>query len=130
MLSLVPMQATLRAAARPVLVVEDDPDIRAVVRDALEGAGYAVLEAADGAEALRLVRMTRPAAVLLDVDVPVLDGPGFAAAYRALPGPHAPLVVMTGAARARRWTRELAADGVLPKPFERAELYAAVAAVA
>src|SRR5215510_5828996 len=97
---------------RPVLVVDDNPDVRAVVRDALEGAGYAVVEAADGAAALRLVRGMRPAAVLLDVDMPVVDGPGFAAAYRALPGPHAPVVVMTGDRWARRWARDLAAAAV------------------
>jgi CheY-like chemotaxis protein len=79
------------AVLEAVLVVDDYAPIRALVRDVLEAAGYAVREAADGAAALALVRRAPPSVVLLDVGLPVLDGPGFLAAYRRGPGPHAPL---------------------------------------
>jgi two-component system, chemotaxis family, chemotaxis protein CheY len=113
-----------------VLVVDDHAQIRELVRTVLEGAGYAVREAADGAEALRLARAAPPAVILLDVGMPVLDGPGFVAAYRRAPGPHAPVVVLTAAAAAARWAAELEAAGHLGKPFGLAALLAAVGRLA
>jgi CheY-like chemotaxis protein len=59
------------------------------------------------------------------------DGPGFVAAYRARPGPHAPVVLMTGAEGARRWdgwADALGVAAVLPKPFGPDELDRAVGA--
>src|SRR4051812_33822878 len=106
----------------PVLVVDDDAATRTVVAEALRAGGYAVLGAGDGTEALRLVRSTAVGVVLLDMRMPRTDGPAFVRAYVALPGPHAPIVVMTAADRAERWARVLGADGVLPKPFDLAEL--------
>jgi hypothetical protein len=61
-----------------VLVVEDDPDIRDFVADALSIDGYAVLTAGNGLEALRLLDEQRPDVVLLDLRMPVMDGPTFA----------------------------------------------------
>jgi CheY-like chemotaxis protein len=114
--------------AEEVLVVEDHAPIRELVRAVLEGAGYAVREAADGAAALALAGRAPPAVILLDVDLPVLDGPGFLAAYRRAPGPHAPVVLMTaaGPADAARQAAALGAAGHLGKPFGLAELLAAV----
>ena len=111
-----------------VLVVEDHAPIRELVRAVLEGAGYAVREAADGAAALALAGRAPPAVILLDLDLPVLDGPGFLAAYRGAPGPHAPVVLMTAAAPAdaARRAATLGAAGHLGKPFGLAELLAAV----
>ncbi len=57
-----------------VLVVDDDPDLVQVISLNLELDGYAVLKAYDGAEALRLVRETRPDCILLDIMMPVMDG--------------------------------------------------------
>jgi GAF domain-containing protein/CheY-like chemotaxis protein len=59
---------------RPVLVVEDDPDLRALVRRLLEQSGHAVLEAADGRAALDQIRTKRPGLVLLDLMMPEMDG--------------------------------------------------------
>ena len=50
--------------------------------------------------------------------MPVLDGWAFVRRYRALPPPHAPIVVMTAATDAGQWAAEVGADGVLAKPFE------------
>jgi CheY-like chemotaxis protein len=109
-----------------VLVVEDEPAIRALLRDVLEDAGYAVREAADGAAALRAARAARPALVLLDLHLPRTDGWAFAAAYRWEPGPRAPIVVLTADADAEAYAAALGAAGYLLKPFDVAALLALV----
>jgi two-component system chemotaxis response regulator CheY len=101
-----------------VLVVDDEEPIRAVVAAALQDEGYDVLEATNGAAALEIANHHTPAVILLDMRMPVMDGWEFARRYRLLPGPHAPIVVMTAAVDARRRGAEIGADGVLPKPFE------------
>ena len=60
----------------PLLVVDDDDDLRSLLAEVLEDDGYAVTTAADGAEALRILRSTtaRPRLVLLDLVMPLLDG--------------------------------------------------------
>jgi CheY-like chemotaxis protein len=111
----------------PILVVDDDPTILATVADALDLEGYPVVTATNGAEALAaLERETdRPNLVLLDMRMPVLDGWGFMHAVRER-GLSPSVVVMTAAADARRWAREIGAHGVLAKPFELDDLLAAV----
>jgi CheY-like chemotaxis protein len=109
-----------------VLVVDDDPSIRDFVEAALEEEGYGVLTAPDGEAALALVE-SKPCAVLLDMRMPVLDGWGFAEAYRERPEPRAPIVVMTAAEDAEAWAEEIGAAGVLAKPFRLDELLAVVA---
>jgi DNA-binding response OmpR family regulator len=59
---------------RRVLVVDDEPHIRAVLRGYLEADGFAVSEAADGEDAVRQVRQDAPDLVLLDVMLPGIDG--------------------------------------------------------
>lgn len=68
-------------SAGQVLVVDDDLDIRTILRAALEDEGYEVMEAPDGVAALRALRTSaRPMAVLLDLMMPRLDGEGVLAA--------------------------------------------------
>jgi DNA-binding response OmpR family regulator len=114
---------------RPILVVDDDPTILATVSDALDMEGFSVLTATNGAEALEVIdresKGERPSLVLLDMRMPVLDGWGFMGALRER-GLSLSVVVMTAAADARRWGREIGARGVLAKPFELDELIAAV----
>ncbi|HEX4459293.1 MAG TPA: ATP-binding protein, partial [Polyangia bacterium] len=62
------------APATPVLLVDDDPLIQQLVKSALESDGFQVTIAGDGVEALRLTRQLQPAAVLLDIRLPRLDG--------------------------------------------------------
>src|SRR4051794_15476187 len=85
-------------AARTVLVAEDDPDSRENLRQLLEGLGHAVLAAADGREALALLRAGPPPdLILLDPVMPAVDGREFRrlqAADPALSG--IPVVVLTG----------------------------------
>jgi CheY-like chemotaxis protein len=113
-----------------VLVVDDSAPIRDLVRLVLEGEGYAVQEAADGAAALGRVRAAPPGVILLDLEMPGLDGPGFLTSYRAGPGPHAPVVVMTATPEPARWATALGAAGWVGKPFGVAQLCAVVARLA
>ena len=110
---------------RPILVVDDDPTILATVSEVLDMEGFAVMTATNGAEALVAVDQTVPSLVLLDMRMPVLDGWGFMRAVRER-GLTLTVVVMTAAADARRWGREIGAEGVLAKPFDIDELLRAV----
>jgi CheY-like chemotaxis protein len=112
---------------RPVLVVDDDESIRESVAMFLIDEGYPVAVAGDGDEALERVAERSPALILLDIRMPRMNGIEFAAAYRALPGPHAPIVVMTAGRDARQRAEEIGADGYLAKPFDLDDLVAAVA---
>ena len=57
-----------------VMVVDDDPDILDMTRLVLEGGGYRVLPAGSGAEALRALEQSRPDLILLDINMPDMDG--------------------------------------------------------
>lgn len=61
-------------SSRLVLVVEDDPTLRSLYRSLLCSAGYPVIDVDDGLAALRVLETTRPAAVVLDLALPRLDG--------------------------------------------------------
>jgi CheY-like chemotaxis protein len=113
-------------ASCSVLVVDDDPAIRDVIAEILHSEGYRVLTAANGAVALRLLEQQRPALVLLDMQMPVLDGWGFAARIRSWRD-RPPIVVMTAGRDAYRWCREIGADDCLPKPFDLETLLGLVA---
>jgi CheY-like chemotaxis protein len=63
--------------AAVVLVVEDDELLRTVIVDLLRIEGFAVADACNGQEALTLLRQTRPTVVVLDLLMPVMDGPTF-----------------------------------------------------
>jgi CheY-like chemotaxis protein len=108
-----------------VLVVDDEPDIRATVSAMLEIEGYAVSEAANGADALHRVEEHRPDVILLDMRMPVLDGWGFAAELRRR-GHRTPIVVMTAARDAAHWAAEIAASAFVSKPFGFDDLISAV----
>jgi chemosensory pili system protein ChpA (sensor histidine kinase/response regulator) len=114
--------------ARPILVVDDDEDIREVTSIVLELRGYHVEVASDGVEALeRLSHGTPPMVVLLDMMMPRLDGEGFVAAVREKPGmSDVPIVLLSGHQDARQKAVDLHAAGFLAKPFMLDELLAVV----
>ena len=103
---------------RPILVVDDDGAIRRFLQLALSVEGYAVDSAPDGREALERVARTRPALILLDYKLRDMGAPTFAARYRATPGPHAPIVVLTATVDAAVAAHKTGADAFLPKPFD------------
>jgi CheY-like chemotaxis protein len=108
-----------------VLVVDDDPDIRALVSEILEPEGYEVECACNGAEAVAAIRRRQPCTMLLDMQMPILDGWGVASALREL-GLRVPTLVITSAEDGGLWAAEIAAEGFLAKPFELDELLAAI----
>ena len=111
-----------------VLVVDDEADIRSLVRELLERAGHDVLEAGDGNEGLRAFFASRPDLVVLDVSMPGLDGWGTLERIRELSD--VPVVMLTAQAREMAKVRGLrgGADDYITKPFGRQELLARVEA--
>jgi CheY-like chemotaxis protein len=109
-----------------ILVAEDDADIRALVSDVLADAGHIVAAAPNGLAALDLAAAQPPDLILLDMQLPVMDGWEFAKRYREAPPPHAPIVVLTAAPDARRRAAEVGAAGFVGKPFDPQQLVALV----
>ena len=103
------------------LIVDDSRIIRKVARRIVEGLGFEVDEAADGAEALAYCAGMMPDAVLLDWSMPVMDGLTFLRRLRAMPGGEAPKVLFcTIETRAERIAEALSAgaDEYVMKPFD------------
>jgi DNA-binding response OmpR family regulator len=111
-----------------VLVVDDEADIRSLVRELLERAGHDVVEAGDGNEGLRAFFLARPDLVVLDVSMPGLDGWGTLERIRELSD--VPVVMLTAQAQELAKVRGLrgGADDYITKPFGRQELLARVEA--
>jgi two-component system response regulator (stage 0 sporulation protein F) len=112
----------IRSGALMILVVDDEPQVRATIVRSLAELGYAVREAADGEEALARVREQPPALVILDYVMPGMDGAETAREIARL-DPDLPVIFSTGHA-ALRALRQTAGEGtqVLEKPFTLAEL--------
>jgi two-component system, cell cycle response regulator len=114
---------------RRLLIVEDSPTMRRVMRRFLEPGGYVILEAGDGEEALRVAADERPDVILLDRQIPLVDGYGVLASLQANPElREVPVVLVTS-----HGEPEDVADGLrrgahdyLRKPFEQPELVARV----
>jgi len=112
---------------RRILLVEDDAPLRAVVAEVLRDDGYTVEEAADGHAALAATMRSAPDAVVLDLHLPFLDGPGFVRMLRDhLPWSRVPLLVLSGAGRAEDAAAHLGAAALVRKPFTLDELLGAV----
>lgn len=106
-----------------VLVADDDPDVMAVLVEALEPEGYRVLTATDGTAALDLARKERPDIVVLDWMMPGLDGLSVCRALRQEDDPrlaHVPVVLITGRADAQDTAAGFTAGvtDYLTKPFK------------
>ena len=110
-----------------ILVVEDEPAVLDIVSRVLARTGYEVFTAADGLTALELAAQDQPDLILLDIYLPVMDGRRFVQVYRERPGPHAPILIMTGAGYARERAVALGVAGYLDKPFDLNELIDKVA---
>ena len=115
-----------------ILVVEDHPDIRTLVRSHLERAGYRVVEAPDGETGLETARQLVPDLILSDVMMPRMDGLEFCRAIKADPATDfIPVILLTAKAAQEDKLQGLRehADAYLTKPFDPAELLARVEAL-
>ena len=110
--------------AQRILVVDDDPKIRGMVKLVLETEGYEVDLAADGYAALRAVEATEPDCVVLDVMMPGLDGHAVLSRIRSSARASTPVVMLTAAADDDQawaaWSKGV--DYFLAKPFDADEL--------
>jgi CheY-like chemotaxis protein len=106
-----------------ILIVDDEPDIRFMMRLILEGAGHMVTEARHGATGLKSVKATPPDLVITDVMMPTMGGVEFIECLRSDPDTAA-IPIMVVSANSELAT---AANTRLPKPFEPQELLDATA---
>lgn len=105
------------ADSKTVLVVEDDRSILSLVAMVLENEGYRVVTAENGQLGLDAAVRHNPDLVLLDMNMPVMDGWEFARELRATHSRKIPIVVVTASADAHRVAVEIGAVGSVPKPF-------------
>jgi CheY-like chemotaxis protein len=108
------------AQRKRVLYIDDESDLRWLVKHILESVGgFDVLACGSGAEGLRRLREFAPDLILLDVMMPEMDGFGVLRALRASPESAAiPVVFLTARTQVGNEYRELGADGVIAKPFD------------
>jgi CheY-like chemotaxis protein len=102
-----------------VLIVDDDLDIRETLTEILEDRGFAVITAANGLEALQVLRSAdvKPSVILLDLMMPVMDGYDFLAEYKRDPAlASIPVVVVTAGHRVDRSL--LGSAALVPKPID------------
>ncbi|HWC75025.1 MAG TPA: response regulator [Gemmatimonadales bacterium] len=108
----------------PILVVDDDLDLRETLADTLKDRGFDVVTAANGLEALKLVRSlaSPPSVILLDLMMPVMDGYGFLEERRKDPGlASIPLAIVTAGHGVDRKRLGNGAP-IVPKPFNLPQL--------
>ena len=114
---------------RQILVVEDQEDNRRIIRDLLTSTGYELIEATDGAAGVRLAGSARPDLILMDIQLPVLDG--HEATRRIKQDPelrHIPIIVVTSYALSGDDNKAMAAgaDAYVAKPFSPRQLLATI----
>lgn len=105
-----------------VLVIDDDPDMRDVVSQALESFDFEVSTASNGADGLAMLERRLPDLILLDMRMPAMDGWTFASELHRRYGEQVPVVVCTAAEDTARRAREVGAVDALGKPFELDDL--------
>jgi type IV pilus assembly protein PilB len=121
-----------RGAGTCVLLVEDEDQLRRVMKDLLERDGYTVAEAGDGVQALDQVDRLAPDVIILDLNLPGLDGYSVLTQLRSRPATRAiPVIVLTAKGDEDNEVRvfELGADDFITKPFRARALSARLEAV-
>ena len=123
------IQAEQTDAKQKILVVDDEASIRRILETRLKMAGYSVVTAEDGEEAVELFNRTNPDIVILDVMMPKMDGYGVTREIRRVSD--VPIIILTalGDVSERITGLELGADDYVIKPFSPKELEARVKAV-
>lgn len=107
-----------------ILCVEDNEQNMRLVRKILNHAGYTVVEAMDGETALSIVADADPDLILMDVNLPDIDGLEVTARMKASGLAHVPIIALTANAMVgdREKALEAGCDGYLPKPISKADL--------
>jgi two-component system cell cycle response regulator DivK len=115
--------------SKRILVVEDQPDNRQIIRDMLAGTGYAITEAEDGEQALAAVAKERPDLILMEIQLPSMDG--YEAMRRIRTNPvllSIPIIAVTSYALSgeEKKARAAGCDDYVPKPFSPRQLLAKI----
>jgi two-component system cell cycle response regulator DivK len=108
-----------------ILVVEDTPDNREILRDLLVASGYDFIAAVDGAAGVAMAASEKPDLILMDIQLPVLDGYEATRRIKADPAlAHIPIIAVTSYALAgdEAKTRAAGCDGYIAKPFSPRQL--------
>jgi two-component system, cell cycle response regulator DivK len=114
---------------RCILVVEDQEDNRRILRDLLTNSGYKLVEAEDGEQALAMAERQRPDLILMDVQIPLLDGYEVTRRLKADPQLRAiPVIAVTSYALSGDESKARAAgcNGYVSKPYSTRELLAMI----
>lgn len=112
-----------------ILVVEDHEDNRQILRDLLGSTGFEIIEAGNGEEALALAAAERPDLILMDIQMPIMDGYEATRRIKADPGLRAiPIVVVTSYALSgdEEKARLAGCDGYVTKPYSPRALLAKI----
>jgi two-component system cell cycle response regulator DivK len=115
--------------SKRILVVEDQPDNRQIIRDTLASTDYEITEAENGHEALVAIARQRPDLILLDIQLPIMDG--YAAISRIKSDPalrSIPIIAVTSYALdgEEKKARAAGCDDYVPKPFSPRQLLAKI----
>ncbi len=119
----------MRVIAKIVLTVDDSASIRQMVKLTLTGAGYAVVQAADGADGLAKARAAAVDLIVTDLNMPVMNGLGLIRELRKLPSYRGvPIIFLTTESDAalKQEAKAAGATGWITKPFQQDQLIAVV----
>jgi CheY-like chemotaxis protein len=103
-----------------ILVVDDDPGVRRLSELVLKSAGYEVRSAENGLQALEMMEQETPRAIVLDLQMPIMDGRSFF--QQIALAPERPPVMLLSAYQPEAAQKELGAESSLAKPFDPVEL--------
>ena len=115
--------------SKRILVVEDQPDNRQIIRDMLAGTDYEITEAENGEEALVAIAKQRPDLILMDIQLPIMDGYTAVSRIKADPGLRSiPIIAVTSYALngEEKKARAAGCDDYVPKPFSPRQLLAKI----
>src|SRR3974390_2416987 len=111
------------------MVVEDQPDNRKIIRDVFAPTGYEIIEAENGEEALAAIAKARPDLILMDIQLPIMDGYTATRRIKADPALRSiPVIAVTSYALSgeEKKARAAGCDDYVPKPFSPRQLLAKI----
>ena len=115
--------------SKRILVVEDQPDNRKILRDVFARTDYEIIETENGEEALEALAKSRPDLILMDIQPPIMDGYTATRRIKADPALNSiPIIAVTSYALSgeEKKAREAGCDDYIPKPYSPRELLAKV----